>query len=60
MRFRVRSPRDDEVHVHGYDITTEAPAGETVTVRFRANLEGVFEVELEQSGTALGSLEVRP
>jgi len=60
VRFRVRSPREDEVHVHGYDITAEAPAGETVTMRFRAALEGIFEVELEQSGAALASLEVRP
>ncbi|HEV2752773.1 MAG TPA: hypothetical protein VGV36_02920 [Solirubrobacteraceae bacterium] len=60
VRFRVRSPQDDEIHVHGYDLTKEVPGGETVTMRFPADIEGIFEIELEQSGTALGELRVDP
>jgi len=60
VRLRVRSPRDDEVHVHGYDLTREAPAGETVTMSFPADIEGIFEIELHQSGAALGELRVDP
>ena len=35
VRFRVRSDVDEQIHVHGYDITLGPPVGETVTVAFR-------------------------
>ena len=60
MRFRVRAEEDEEVHVHGYDITKRAPAGRTVSVRFPAKLEGVFEIELEHSKTQIARLRVEP
>jgi hypothetical protein len=60
VAFRVRHGSAEEVHVHGYDIMRELQAGETVTIRFPAGIEGIFEVELEQSGTPLGSLKVEP
>jgi FtsP/CotA-like multicopper oxidase with cupredoxin domain len=60
VTLRVRSPRDDEVHVHGYDIERPLPAGETVTVRFKATITGIFEIELHESGAALGRLKVNP
>ena len=58
--FRVRSAKAEEVHVHGYDIKRDIAAGSTVTLRFPAKLEGVFEVELEHSKASLGELEVSP
>lgn len=60
VAFRVRHPSQEEIHVHGYDISRPLPAGKTVTVRFPARLEGIFEIELEHSGTQIGSLEVSP
>lgn len=60
VTFRVRHDSDEELHVHGYDIARPLPAGKTVTVRFRAELEGIFEIELERSHTPLGSLQVEP
>lgn len=60
VRFSARSERDDEVHVHGYDITREAPAGRTVSLSFTADIEGIFEIELEEAGEKIGDLEVRP
>ena len=60
VRFRVRHPSPEELHVHGYDITRELPAGRTVSVEFRADLEGIFEIELEHSHTPLGTLRVEP
>ena len=60
VRFRVRHPSAEELHVHGYDITRQLPAGRTVNVQFRADLEGIFEIELEHSHTPLGSLRVEP
>lgn len=60
VRFRVRSDTADEVHVHGYDIEREVPAGGTVTFSFKGDIEGRFEVELHHSETQIASLEVRP
>lgn len=60
VRFRVRSEVDDEVHVHGYNITRTVPAGETVNISFVADLEGVFEIELHETGERVGELTVNP
>lgn len=60
VAFRVRHGSAEEIHVHGYDITRDLPAGRTVTVRFPAELEGIFEVELEFSHTRIGTLQVEP
>ena len=60
VAFRVRHGSDEEVHVHGYDISRDLPAGRTVTMRFPAELEGIFEIELELSHTQIGTLQVEP
>ena len=49
MRFRARSATDDHVHVHGYDIMKDAPAGETITMSFKATITGIFEIEFEDA-----------
>lgn len=59
VRLIVTSDVDEEVHVHGYDIETDVPAGSTQTIEFEADLPGVWEVELHESGTALLSLQVQ-
>jgi hypothetical protein len=48
----------DEVHVHGYDLTTELTPGEPAELSFAATVPGVFEVELHEAGTVLLSLQV--
>ena len=60
VRFVVRSDVEDEVHVHGYDISAEVPAGGKAEFEFPAELEGVFEIELENSATPLAELTVTP
>lgn len=60
VRFRVRHDQPEEIHVHGYDIAKDLPPNKTVTMSFKANLEGIFEVELEHSGTPLGTIKVEP
>jgi hypothetical protein len=60
IRFSVRSSAADEVHVHGYDILRDVAPGKTVKLRFKAEIEGIFEIELEKSGVQIGKLEVRP
>jgi hypothetical protein len=54
----VSSDVADQVHVHGYDRLSYVTAGASTTMRFVADLPGVFEVELEQRGTPLTQLEV--
>src|SRR3954470_7118944 len=51
----------DEVHVHGYDIATEAEAGKPVPLRFPAALGGVFEGGVDKpTDNQIAELEVRP
>jgi len=58
--FKVESDVADEVHLHGYDISKEVAAGGSVTFDFPAEIEGIFEVELEQSAVQIAELTVEP
>jgi hypothetical protein len=60
IRFEVVSDVADEVHVHGYDLMREVPAGGTVSFDFPAEIEGIFEVELEDRKTQIAELTVNP
>lgn len=60
IRFRVSSNQADEVHVHGYDVEEEIPAGGSATLDFPADIEGIFEVELHGSETQIAELRVNP
>jgi len=60
VRFRARSDVDEEVHVHGYDIAKDAPAGQTITMSFKATIPGIFEIEFENSAEQIGELKVEP
>jgi hypothetical protein len=60
VRFKVESDVADEVHVHGYDISEEVPAGGTVSFDFPADIEGIFEVELEERVEQIAELRVNP
>jgi hypothetical protein len=60
VRFRVRSDVAEEIHVHGYDLTKDVPAGRTTTMAFRATITGIFEIELHGAGEPIGELRVDP
>lgn len=60
IRFRVRSNTADEVHVHGYDVSKEVPAGGSATLSFLADIEGIFEAELHGSGEQIAEIRVNP
>jgi FtsP/CotA-like multicopper oxidase with cupredoxin domain len=60
VRFRVRSDKAEEVHIHGYDIKKELEPGETATVSFKASITGIFEIEFEGSATQIAELKVEP
>jgi hypothetical protein len=59
VRLLVTSDQADELHVHGYEIEKELPAGEQVTVEFTANQTGLFEIETHESELQLAQLEVQ-
>lgn len=48
----------DHVHVHTFDLMFDTIPGEKVIVAFRANIPGIHEIELEDSGLLLTELEV--
>jgi hypothetical protein len=60
IRFEVSSDVADEVHVHGYDLMQEVRAGGTVSFDFPAEIEGIFEVELEGRAEQIAELRVNP
>jgi hypothetical protein len=65
VRLLVSSDGDDEIHLHGYDITRTAKPGKPARFRFAANVEGVFEIESHTAEDAgleplIGRLVVEP
>ena len=60
IRFKVDSDVADEVHVHGYDLMKDVPAGGTVSFDFPAEIEGIFEAELEGRKEQIAELRVNP
>lgn len=60
VNFTVGSDVADEVHVHGYDLMKDVPAGGTVSFSFPADIEGIFEIELEGREEQIAELRVNP
>jgi hypothetical protein len=55
----VTSDVADEVHFHGYNKMAEVAKGGTVTIVFKASLQGEFEVELEKLKHRLVLLQIQ-
>ena len=60
VRLTVTSDVPEEVHLHGYDLARPVGPGRPARLRFTADAEGVFELELHGSGTPIAELEVQP
>jgi hypothetical protein len=60
VRFEVDSDLAEHVHVHGYDVIQDVTPGKPVAFEFPADIEGVFEIELEDSHTQIAELTVNP
>jgi FtsP/CotA-like multicopper oxidase with cupredoxin domain len=45
VRLVVTSDAQDEVHLHGFDITRNPRPGRPARFRFTADIEGVFDIE---------------
>ena len=60
VRFNVTSDQAERVHVHAYDVIENVGPGAPARFDFAAEIEGVFEVELEREGLQILSLTVNP
>jgi hypothetical protein len=61
VTMNVTVDRKEEIHLHGYDIPFAAEkAGDTVSRTFTADKTGNFTIEIEETSTELGSLQVQP
>ena len=61
VRIQVTSTdTTDEIHLHGYDKYGNVAPGRRARLSFKANVEGIFEIELHGSGTQIGKLVVEP
>lgn len=60
VRLEVSSDVAEEVHVHGYDLTEDVGPDKAARFDFAADLEGIYEVELEGSHTQIAELKVSP
>jgi hypothetical protein len=58
VTFRVVSDVPEEVHVHGYDIARDLEPGKVVTMSFKGDITGIFEIEYEHAGEQIGQLRV--
>ena len=55
----VKSDVADEIHLHGYDRSTDVTAGGPARLPFTADVPGRFEVELESRGVQIADLTVQ-
>jgi hypothetical protein len=60
VEFIVDSQVEDHVHVHGYDIMKDVAPGKPVKFSFEGDIDGQFEVELEDRAVEIISLRVVP
>jgi hypothetical protein len=49
IRFTVISDAADDIHVHGYDVERAVEPGTPATFGFKADIEGVFEIESHEA-----------
>ena len=59
VRIQVEADRNEEVHLHGYDLSSDVASGKPAIIDFTADAPGVFEVELEQARLKLFELQVQ-
>jgi hypothetical protein len=60
VKFQVKPPIDTEVHVHGYNLMKDVEEGQTAQFSFPAKIDGIFEVEFEETSKQIAELRVDP
>jgi len=56
--LKVQSDTAGEVHFHGYDVMKDVTKGGTVEFKMPATIDGIFEVEIEDTKTQIAAVEV--
>ena len=59
-RIDVTTNKPAEIHLHGYDIEKPVQPGKTTVLRFKADIEGIFELEDHDSKAELAKVKVSP
>jgi hypothetical protein len=59
VRLMVRADVEDEVHLHGYDLTAEVAPGHSARINFKAEDAGRFIAELEHLHLHIVTLRIR-
>ena len=52
--------RTHEIHLHGYDIMKDVEAGGQVCFKLTADIEGIFEIEIEDLKEQIAEPRVKP
>jgi FtsP/CotA-like multicopper oxidase with cupredoxin domain len=60
VAFTVHVDQPDEVHVHGYDIEKEVAPGKDTKISFKADITGIFDIELHSTDEQIAQLRVDP
>ena len=60
VRIDVTSDQADELHLHVYDVEKELQPGEKTRLQFKANIEGVIELELHESEQQIAEITIEP
>ena len=58
VTMTITADRDEEIHLHGYDLAFECRAGQPLTKTFRADKTGQFDIEVEGTSERLGAFTV--
>ena len=58
ITLSITADRAKEIHLHGYDYKFQLKPGEKQTKTFKADKTGHFVLEIEDTGTGLGSLDI--
>ncbi len=60
VTMTISTDKDEEVHLHGYDIHFDCKAKQPLSKTFTADKTGSFEMELEKTSTHLTNFDVAP
>lgn len=60
LRFVVTSDVEDEVHVHGFDVSKPVGPGKKAKFVIPASMDGIYEVELEVRAVPIAEIRVDP
>lgn len=60
IQMTVSCDKEEEIHLHGFDLKFECKPSQPVSKTFKADRTGQFEYEIEDTSTHLGNLTITP